>query len=117
MPDDIDAIYLPSDSRVGSALTDWIALAEERGIPMSGSSQAHVDAGVLSSYSYSPFEAGRQAARLVDQILDGVDPGTLPVETAEPLFSINLIAAEAIGLEVSDNVLVQANIIVRNEEE
>lgn len=116
IPDDIDAIYLPSDSRVGSALADWVAIAAERQLPMSGSSQAHVDAGVLSSYSYSPFEAGRQSARLIDQILSGIDPGTLPVETAEPLFSINMVAANAIGLEISEDILIQANIIVREED-
>lgn len=117
IPDDVDAIYLPSDSRVGSALSDWVAVAEERKLPMSASSQAHVDAGVLCSYSYSPYEAGRQAARLVDQILHGVDAGTLPVETAEPLFSINLVAANAIELEIPDDVLGQANIIVREDQQ
>jgi len=117
IPDDIDAIYLPSDSRVGSALSDWIAIAEERELPMSGSSQAHVNAGVLSSYSYSPYEAGRQSARLVDQILRGTDPGSLPVETAEPLFSINLVAASAIGLEIPENILIQSNILIREDDE
>ncbi len=117
IPEDIDAIYLPSDSRVGSALSDWIAIAEERQLPMSGSSQAHVDAGVLCSYSYSPYEAGRQSARLVDQILTGTEPGTLPVETAEPLFSINLVAANAIGLEIPEDILIQANIIIRERDE
>ncbi len=117
IPDDIDAIYLPSDARVGALLTEWVAMAQERGLPLSGSSLAHVEAGALCSYSYSPYESGKQSARLVDQILQGTDPGTLPIETAEPLFSVNLLAAQAIGFDVSEDILIQANIIVRAGEE
>lgn len=116
-PENVDAIYLPSDSRVGSALTDWLALAEERQLPLSGSSQAHVSAGALCSFSYSPYEAGKQSANLVNQILTGTNAGDLPIEFAEPLLSVNIPAAEAIGLEIPDDVLIQANIIVRDDEE
>lgn len=116
IPEGIDAIYLPSDARVGALLSEWVAKAEELGIPLSGSSLAHVEAGALCSYSYSPYESGKQSARLVDQILQGADPGSLPVETAEPLFSVNLAAAEAINFEVTEDILLQANIIVRGDE-
>jgi putative tryptophan/tyrosine transport system substrate-binding protein len=113
VPDDIDAIFLGPDSLVGAKYADWVARANEMGIPTSGSSQAHVAAGILCSYSYSPFDAGRLAAGLVSQILEGANPGDLPVETAEPQFSINLVTANTIGLEISDSVLGQATIIIR----
>jgi ABC-type uncharacterized transport system substrate-binding protein len=47
------------------------------------------------------------------QILRGVKPADLPVETAELFTSINLKTAEIIGLNVSDDVIRQANVVVR----
>jgi putative ABC transport system substrate-binding protein len=113
VPDDVDAIFIGPDSLVGAKYADWVTKANELKIPTSGSSQAHVQAGLLCSYSYSPFEAGKLAAGQVDQILKGADPGNLPVETAGPQFSINMVTANAIGLEIPDDVLQQATIIIR----
>jgi putative ABC transport system substrate-binding protein len=115
VPDDVDAIFLGPDSLVGAKYAEWVAKATELGIPTSGSSQAHVAGGILCSYSYSPYNAGELAAGLVAQILEGANPGDLPVETAEPQFSINLVTADAIGLEIPDSVLSQATIIIRPE--
>jgi len=113
IPDDVDAIYLPPDSLVGSLYADWVAKSIELKLPISGSSLAHVEAGVLCSYSYSPFEAGKMAARLVDRILKGTKPGDLPIETIDPTFSINMATANSMGLDISDDTLQQANIIIR----
>ncbi|HEX3049877.1 MAG TPA: ABC transporter substrate-binding protein [Aggregatilineaceae bacterium] len=112
-PTDVDAIFLGPDSLVGAKYAEWVAKATELKIPTSGSSQAHVAGGVLCSYSYSPFEAGKLSATLVAQILEGANPGDLPVLTAEPQFSINLVTANAIGLEIPEDVLRQATIIIR----
>jgi putative ABC transport system substrate-binding protein len=59
------------------------------------------------------YEAGEQAARLADQIFKGADPGSLPVETTEFFLSVNLITAEAIGVEIEDDVLEAADDIIR----
>lgn len=113
VPSDVDAIFIPPDSLVGSLVANWVAKAAELKLPTSGSSQAHVQAGVLCSYSYSPTDAGRLAAGLVDQILKGAKPGDLPVETASPLSSINLATAQSIGLEIPDDTLRQAQSVLR----
>lgn len=55
---------------------------------------------------------GRQASRLVGQLLRGTVPADPPVETTEVFLSINLRAAEAIGLDVSDEILQQDDTIV-----
>ncbi|MBN1565121.1 MAG: ABC transporter substrate-binding protein [Anaerolineae bacterium] len=116
LPADIDAIFLGPDSLVGSLYPQWVEVSIARKLPTSGSSLAHVEAGILCSYSYSPFEAGKQAAHLVDQILDGADPGALPVEVAEPLSSLNLATANAIGLEMENTLLRQTQVLIRAEE-
>ena len=59
------------------------------------------------------FETGKQTARLAHQIFQGAEPADLPVETAEFFFAINLKTAEAIGFDIPDEVLLQADTIIR----
>ena len=58
-----------------------------------------------------------QAAQIADRVLKAADPGSLPVETAEYYLGINLKTADAIGLEVPYEILQQAEIIIRAEEQ
>ncbi len=58
-------------------------------------------------------QVGRQAARLADQILKGVKPADLPVETPEFYLTINLKAAQAIDLDIPDEILRQADNVIR----
>jgi putative ABC transport system substrate-binding protein len=50
---------------------------------------------------------------MVDQALRGTKPADMPVETAEFFLNINLQTAAALGLEIPDEVLGQANTIIR----
>ena len=65
------------------------------------------------SYGFVHHEAGAQAASIAVQILNGADPGSLPVQNTESFLAINLVAAGEIGLEISDDVLRQADIVIR----
>jgi putative ABC transport system substrate-binding protein len=56
---------------------------------------------------------GEQAARMADQILKGTKPADLPVETAEFFLNINLKTAKAIGRDIPDAILTQANTVIR----
>jgi putative tryptophan/tyrosine transport system substrate-binding protein len=70
--------------------------------------------GGLASYGPDFHESGRQAARLVDKILKGADPGTIPVEVNPKLeFAINLKTARTLGLTIAPEVLYQANRVFR----
>lgn len=113
MPTDVDAIFLPRDSRLEAAIEDWIASAKTRGIPISGPSQAQVIAGALFSYGFVHRDIGRQAARLADQILRGTAAGDLPVEMAENSLSINLATAQRLGIKISNDILIQADQVIR----
>ncbi len=73
-----------------------------------------VGMGGLASYGGSYDAAGRQAARLIDGIIKGANPGEIPVETAEQLeFVINLTVADNLGIVAPVEVLLQADHIVR----
>ena len=70
--------------------------------------------GGLASYGVDLYETGWQAARLVDKILKGANPGEIPVEVNPKIeFVINLKTAKALGLTIAPEVLYQANRLIR----
>ncbi len=113
IPQDVDAVFILGDSLVASRLDDIVAATIARKLPFSPPNECQVEAGALISYGFNFNAVGKQAAGLAVQILKGVDPADLPVETPEFLVVINLRTAKAIGLEIPDEVLRQANRIIR----
>lgn len=113
LPADAEAIFLPRDSRVEAGIAAFVAIAEQRRLPICAPSRIQVEAGALFSYGYVHQDIGRQAARLADQILQGLPPGDLPVEMAENSLSINLRTALELGLHIPDDVLLQADFLIR----
>ena len=115
IPDDIDTIMILPDSIVSQSMNELTAAAIEHKIPLSGTIRDDVVNGALMSYGMDATSVGGQVARLANHILKGVDPAILPVEVAEFYLAINLQTAEAIGLEISDDILRQTDFIIREE--
>ncbi|MBI2276680.1 MAG: ABC transporter substrate-binding protein [Dechloromonas sp.] len=113
LPMNVDAIFLPRDSRIEAAIAEFVALAEKRRLPISAPSLTQVQAGALFSYGFVHRDIGRQAARLADQILRGTPAGDLPVEMAESRLAINLAAASRIGITIPDDIVLQAEYVIR----
>lgn len=113
LPADADAIFLPRDSRIEAGIAQFVALAQARRLPLSAPSRIQVEAGALFSYGFVHRDIGRQAARLADQIFKGSRAGDLPVEMAENSLAINLATATAIGIAIPDDILLQAEHVVR----
>lgn len=113
LPAAADAIFVPRESRMQAGIAEFVAAAEKRRLPISAPSVTQVEAGALFSYGYVHRDIGRQAARLADQILRGTAAGDLPVETAENHLAVNLATARRIGIAVPDDVLLQAEYLIR----
>jgi putative ABC transport system substrate-binding protein len=113
LPADADAIFLPRDSRIEAGIETFVAEARKRRLPLSAPSLIQVQAGALVSYGFVHKDIGRQAARLADQIFRGVAPGDLPVEMAESRLAINLAAAREIGITIPDDIIAQAEYVLR----
>ena len=113
IPEDVDVLYVLPDSQTEAKLADILAVANARHLPTSVANVDLVADGPLYSYAFKLEPTGVQAARLADQILQGIKPADLPVETTEFFLAINLKTAQAIGLSISDNILSQAETIYR----
>lgn len=112
-PDDVDAIFMVPDNMINPHFGELLAIANERKLPISGPSTAQVEEGALTTYGFIHTEVGAQAARIAHQILQGANPGKIPVETAEFFLAINLKNAEIIGVEIPQQLLEQTQTIYR----
>jgi len=112
MPEDIDAIFTIHSILVASNIDKVVDAAINRGIPL-GSSLGKIQQGITITYSPEHDQIGKQASRLAYRIIKGNKPSDLPVEVADFYLGINLKSAKAIGLEIPEDVLKQADFIVR----
>jgi putative ABC transport system substrate-binding protein len=74
----------------------------------------YVDAGGLISYGANASDLYRRAAEYVVEILKGAKPGELPVKLpAKFEIFINLKTAQQVGLAIPQQVLVQADKVIK----
>jgi len=110
LPRDIGAIYRLPSPTLDSRNSELTMAALERGIPIG--SVLPLDESVLLVLAADPFESGRQAARLADQIIKGARPSDLPVETSDAYLTVNLKTAERLGINLPNDILALANNII-----
>ncbi|MBT3185537.1 MAG: ABC transporter substrate-binding protein [Nitrospina sp.] len=114
IPADVDAVFCLPDSLMARRLVDMVTIATGRNLPTSVPNINNVKRfPVLCSFGNNHYSDARQAARLADQILKGTPPANLPVEISEFYLVLNLKVAKSIGLTIPDEILRQADILVR----
>lgn len=91
-----------------------IELATKQRIPTMFATKADVEAGGLISYAPSLTDVFRRAARYVDRVLKGANPGDLPIEEPTKFeLAINLKTAKTLGLKIPQTLLVQADQVIQ----
>jgi len=111
LPEDISAVFLIPSLTLDPMSVELSRAATLRKIPMGAA--ICVDETVLVTFCTDFFDAGKKASRLARQILSGMKPADLPVETTEVLLTINLKTAEEIGISIPEEILRQAQVINR----
>lgn len=98
----VDAIYVPTDNTVVSALASVVQSAEEAKIPLIAGESDSVANGALATYGIDYSKLGHQTGEMAIKILkDGADPATLPVEAQkEYRLTVNTTTLKALGLEM-----------------
>ena len=113
MPGDMDAIFHLPSGFLNPHITKFVDLAITRKIPLASGMGINYQHGALLAFGSDGYKMSKQASRLAHQILQGSAPGDLPIETAESFLGLNVQTAEAINLEIPDNILAQAANILR----
>ncbi|MEM1253938.1 MAG: ABC transporter substrate-binding protein [Cyanobacteria bacterium P01_H01_bin.21] len=99
----VDVIYIPTDNTVVSALESVIQVGNDNQLPIFAGDTDSVERGAIATASFDYYEVGRQTGDMAVRILNGENPGDMPVELASTVdLAINLAAAEAMGVTVPD---------------
>ncbi|WP_173934854.1 ABC transporter substrate-binding protein [Chelativorans sp. Marseille-P2723] len=108
-----DAIYVPTDNTIVSALESLVAVCEENDLPLISADTDSVERGALASVGFNYYEVGRQTAEVVIRVLNGEDPGMIPVTFATGTdLVVNPKAAEAMGVSLPQDILDRATKVV-----
>jgi putative ABC transport system substrate-binding protein len=111
LPKDVQGVFLVTSPSLDPRLSEFAQAAAQHGLAVGAYS--HVEDTALVTYTSDTFLIGKQAARMADQVLRGITPADLPVETAEYFLTINLKTAKTLNLDIPDDVLRQAKTVIR----
>lgn len=95
----VDAIYVPSDNVVFSALPKIIELSLQHKIPVFSSDPDSVREGFLACVGYTQYEVGKTAGKLLVKILNG-DKFLKVQKPQQYEIVFNKVVAEKMGIKI-----------------
>ena len=108
-----DALFVAPDGFFVARRVQLALLAMRHGIPTSFTNRSFVEAGGLMSYGTDVADMFRQVGVMTGQVLKGARPADLPaMQSTKFEFVINLITANALGLEVPPGVSARADEVI-----
>jgi putative ABC transport system substrate-binding protein len=109
-----DAVLVMTGPVANSHRKEIADLAVKYRLPAIFHQSEYVEDGGLIAYGVSSNDLYRRAATYVDKILKGAKPAELPVEQPTKFeLTINLKAANQIGLTIPPNVLARADKVIK----
>lgn len=106
----VDAVYIPTDNTVVSALESAIKVCEQNKLPLFNADVDSVKRGSIAAMGFDYYRHGYQTGALAERILKGAAPGQTPVEFQKNLqLHINTQAAEKMGVSVPAKLLEKAD--------
>jgi putative ABC transport system substrate-binding protein len=108
-----DGLVIESDANLVSNRSRIIDFVARHRLPTVYGNLDYIPDGGVMAYFTSIFDTWRRLATYVDRVLKGAQPGELPVEQAVKFeLVINLKAAKAIGLSISESMLLRADRVI-----
>ena len=108
-----DGLYVCTDPLITMDQVRINTLAISEKLPTINAFRQYVEAGALMSYGPNFPDLFRRAADLVDKILNGANPGDLPVEQPVKFdLIINSTTAKELGLTIPESFLVRAKEVI-----
>jgi len=110
--DNVDAIYVPTDNIIVSAMPTVLQTAHNRQVPVFASENNSVEQGAIATLGIDYYQLGKQTGSMAARILNGSNPAEMPVESSKQLkLYINKKSAEEINLKIPEDLLESADII------
>jgi len=110
----VDAIYVPTDNTIVSAIGAVIKVANDNKIPVIGSESGQVEAGAIATKGIDYKDLGKQTGRVAVEVINGKKPQDIPIKGSENIsLIINQKAADAIGLTIPKELLDKADQVIK----
>lgn len=114
----VDAIFVPNDSVIQSAMSQVAEIAKKAKIPVYGSSNVMVESGAFATISISDEKIGAMSANMADQYFKGTPIEKIPAITLSEFDTIiNQETAKAIDVELSQEILDTAVMIEKTTQQ
>ena len=109
----VDALYTGNDNSIASAMSTYIDVAYEYGVPVYCGADSMVADGGFATIGVDYVQLGRQVAQIVVRLAQGEQPEDIPYETLSDYAKfVNLQAAGRVGMELSDDILAAYRVLV-----
>ncbi|ANL67626.1 ABC transporter substrate-binding protein [Rhizobium phaseoli] len=108
-----DAIYIPTDNTIISALEGAVAVAEESKLPLFTADTDSVSRGSIAALGFNYYDVGKQTGEIVVRVLKGENPGDIAVKTAAGSdLVVNKAEAAKMGVTLPESVLSRASKVI-----
>ena len=108
----VDAVFIPTDNTVVSALESAIKVCEQNKLPLFNADVDSVKRGSIAAMGFDYYQHGYQTGALAQRIMQGADPATTAVEFQEKLqLHINASAAQKMGVAIPAALRTKADMI------
>lgn len=108
-----DAIYIPTDNTIISALEGAVAVAEEAKLPLFTADTDSVSRGAIAALGFNYKDVGKQTGDIVVRILKGEQPGDIAVKVAAGTdLVVNKGAATKMGVTLPEAVVGRATRVI-----
>ena len=109
----VDVLYTGNDNSIASAMSTYIDVAYEYGIPVYCGADSMVADGGFATIGVDYVQLGRQVAAMVVRLANGEQPEDIPYETLSDYARfVNLQAAGRIGIEIPAETLEAYKVLV-----
>ena len=109
----VDAIYVPTDNTIVSALEAVIRVGKDNDIPVYAGDTDSVPRGAMAAVGFNYYDVGRQTGRIVLRVLKGENPGDIAVEGIQKTeLYVNPGAAEDMGVTIPESIVARAKEVI-----
>lgn len=105
----VDAMYVPTDNTVVSAIESVVLVAERARLPLIAGEDLSVEQGALATVGLDYYLLGRQTGDIAHRVLQGENPAEIAIEYQDEMsIVVNVGAAERMGVSIPADLLAEA---------
>ena len=109
----VDAIYLPTDNTIASAVPSIMKIAGENDVPVFAAEKGQVENGAIATRGIDYFTLGKETGKIAARVLNGEDPASIPITGSQNLqLIVNNQAVQDFNLEIPANLEDEIDLLI-----